>query len=188
LKLICVHGVDGDEVIYYLRPDTALLRNNAAFYYPEFTSQLVAHVCAVVRVCRLGRSIGSRFAARYYDAVGAGVTFTAADLLTHDMAEKRPWGRAVSFDYSAAVSREFIDMATWRESRYNMRAYSEGEIPLMPENIQVVDKTIEYVSNYMTLKIGDYIFIPVSSSFPVVAGRHIEIAFMDKKMLEVAVK
>jgi hypothetical protein len=142
----------------------------------------------VVRVCRLGRSIGSRFAARYYDAVGAGVTFTAADLLAHDVAKERPWDRAVSFDYSAAVSREFIGMAPWRESRYDMRACCEGEIPLAPENVQATDKIIEYVSNFMTLKIGDYIFIPVSSSFPVRGGHLIKTFFMDKKMLEVAIK
>ncbi|MDR2449283.1 MAG: 2-hydroxyhepta-2,4-diene-1,7-dioate isomerase [Prevotellaceae bacterium] len=188
MKLICVHGVDGDEVIYYLRPDTALLRNNAPFYYPDFTAQLVAHVCVVIRVCRLGRSIGSRFAARYYDAVGAGVTFTAADLLARDVAGGKPWGRAVSFDYSAAVSREFVGMDKWRESRYDMRACSEGEIPLALENIQAVDKIIGYVSNFMTLKIGDYIFIPAASPFQVTAGHHIETFFMDKKMLEVAIK
>jgi 2-keto-4-pentenoate hydratase/2-oxohepta-3-ene-1,7-dioic acid hydratase in catechol pathway len=188
LKLICVHGVDGGEVSYYLRPDTALLRNNAAFYYPDFTSQLVAHVCVVIRVCRLGRSINKRFAARYYDAVGAGVTFTAADLLAHDMAGEKLCSRAVSFDYSAAVSREFIGMAQWQESRCNMRAYDEGEIPLEFENIQFVDKIIEYVSNFMTLKIGDYIFIPASPPFQVHAGHHIETFFMDKKMLDVAIK
>jgi 2-keto-4-pentenoate hydratase/2-oxohepta-3-ene-1,7-dioic acid hydratase in catechol pathway len=188
LKLICVHGAAGDEVIYYLKPDTALLRNNAAFYYPDFTSQLVAHVCVVMRVCRLGRSIGSRFAARYYDAVGAGVTFTAADLLAGDVAEKKPWDRAVSFDYSAAVSREFMAAAQWRESGCPMRAYGEGEIPLTFEYVRLVDKIIEYVSNFMTLKIGDYIFIPVSPPCEVRRGQRIETFFMDKKMLEVAIK
>ena len=188
MKLICVYGLNGGEVSYYLRPDTALLRNNAAFYYPDFTAQLVAHVCVVIRVCRLGRSISKRFAARYYDAVGAGVTFMAADLLARDVAEKKPWDRAVSFDYSAAVSREFIEIAAWRESRCPMRAQGEGEIPLAFENIQHVDTIIEYVSNFMTLKIGDYIFIPVSQAFQVHAGHRIEAFFMDKKMLEVAVK
>jgi 2-keto-4-pentenoate hydratase/2-oxohepta-3-ene-1,7-dioic acid hydratase in catechol pathway len=180
--------VYGDEVTYYLRPDTALLRNNAPFYYPDFTTQLIAHICVVMRVCRLGRSIGARFAARYYDAVGAGVTFTAADLLARDVAGKKPWDRAVSFDYSAAVSREFIGMDAWRESRCNMQAYHDGEIPLVLENVQAMDKIIEYVSNFMTLKIGDYFFIPVSPPVLVEGGHHIETFFMDKKMLEVAIK
>jgi hypothetical protein len=188
LKLICVYGINGDEVTCYLRPDTALLRNNAAFYYPDFTTELVARVCAVVRVCRLGRSIGSRFAARYYDAVGAGVTFTAVDLLVRCVAEEKPWDVAVSFDYSAAVSREFIGVEQWRESQHALRACHEGDIPLTFDNMQEVDKIIVYVSNFMTLKIGDYIFIPLSSPFPVQRGHHIETFCMDKKMLEVAIK
>jgi 2-keto-4-pentenoate hydratase/2-oxohepta-3-ene-1,7-dioic acid hydratase in catechol pathway len=188
LKLICVHGINDDEVTCYLRPDTALLRNNDAFYYPDFTTQLVARVCAVFRVCRLGRSIGRRYAARYYDAVGAGVTFTAADLLARCVAEEKPWDMAVLFDYSAAVSREFVGVEQWRESRYVLRAYSESEIPLSFEYIQKVDKIIVHVSNFMTLKIGDYIFVPVSSPFPVQRGHCIETFCMDKKILEVAIK
>jgi 2-keto-4-pentenoate hydratase/2-oxohepta-3-ene-1,7-dioic acid hydratase in catechol pathway len=188
LKLICVHGTNGDEVTCYLKPDTALLRNNAAFYYPDFTTELVARVCAVVRVCRLGRSIGSRFAARYYDAVGAGVTLTAADLLARYVAEEKPWDAAVSFDYSAAVSREFIGTAQWRESRHTLRACHEGDVPLTFDSMQEVDKIIVYVSNFMTLKIGDYIFIPLSSPFPVQRGHRIETFYMDKQILEVAIK
>jgi 2-keto-4-pentenoate hydratase/2-oxohepta-3-ene-1,7-dioic acid hydratase in catechol pathway len=188
LKLICIHGTGGRGVSYYLKPDTALLRNNAAFYYPDFTTQLEAQICAVVRLCRLGRSISERFAARYYDAVGAGVTFTAADLLARCKAEAQPWDTALSFDYSAAVSREFIGMAQWRESRYRMRAHADADIPLSPGNMQLVDKIIEYVSNFMTVKIGDYLFIPLSPPFQVRRGQRIETFLMDNKMVEVEIK
>jgi 2-keto-4-pentenoate hydratase/2-oxohepta-3-ene-1,7-dioic acid hydratase in catechol pathway len=188
LKLICIHGTGGKAVSFYLKPDTALLRNNAAFYCPDFTAQLEACVCAVVRVCRLGRSISERFAARYYDAAGAGVTLTAADLLARCVAEGKPWDAAVSFDYSAAVSREFVEMAQWRESRCSMRAHAGSEIPLATEHVQAVDKIIAQVSNFLTLKIGDYIFIPVSSPFPVQRGQRVETFLMDKKMLDVEIK
>ena len=141
-----------------------------------------------MRVCRLGRSINERFAARYYDAAGAGVIFTAADLLAQCKAGEKPWDTAVSFDYSAAVSREFIDMALWRESHCHMRAHATAEIPLAVDNIRRVDHIIEHVSNFVTLKIGDYIFIPLSPSLQVQRGQRIEVFLMDKKMVEVEIK
>jgi 2-keto-4-pentenoate hydratase/2-oxohepta-3-ene-1,7-dioic acid hydratase in catechol pathway len=180
--------MEDSEVNYYLKPDTALLRNNAAFYYPDFTTQLEVRICAIIRVCRLGRSIAARFAVRYYDAVGAGITFTAADLLARCKAAGKPWDAAVSFDYSAAVSREFIDIVQWRENRCPMRARGEAEIPLAFDNVQRIDSIMEYVSNFMTLKIGDYIFIPVSPPFRAHRGLHIEASLMNKKMVEVEIK
>ncbi|MDR3235593.1 MAG: 2-hydroxyhepta-2,4-diene-1,7-dioate isomerase [Prevotellaceae bacterium] len=189
MKLICVHEADDADVTFYLRPDTALLRNNDSFYYPEFTEHITARVCVIFRVCRLGRSIGERFAARYYDAVGAGMTFTAADLLARHTAQGKPWGNAVAFDYSTAVSREFLPIAAWDG---NLAAHVCGTPPqpiaLDMQGTQRLPQIIARISAFMTLKIGDYIFIPASAPFPIQCGNLIETFFGDRKMMEVAVK
>jgi 2-keto-4-pentenoate hydratase/2-oxohepta-3-ene-1,7-dioic acid hydratase in catechol pathway len=189
LKLICVHEVHGADITFYLRPDTALLRNDNPFYYPEFTTCITARVCVIVRVCRLGRSIGEGFAARYYDAVGAGITFTAEDLLARHTAQGKPWGNAVTFDYSAAVSREFLPLAAWDG---NLATHVSGALPqtiaLSMHAMQCLPQIIAHISAFMTLKIGDYVFIPVSAPFPVQCGDLIETFFGDRKMVAAAVK
>ncbi len=174
MKLICIHRIEGEEARFYLRPDTALLRNNQPFYYPDFTQQLTAQWCRVYRVSRLGRSIVPRFAARYVDAVGVGALFTAADVLAQCVQNGHPWDSATGFDYSAAVSPEFIPAE--EVTSYGLRV--TGSI----ENI------IAYVSRFLTLKIGDYIFVPQEAPREVQRGDRVEASLGEKCALRIEVR
>ena len=48
MKIICIegnyppHGGNGAEPVWFLKPDTAMLRNNDPFYIPRFTREVHA--------------------------------------------------------------------------------------------------------------------------------------------------
>ena len=69
-----------EEPMFFLKPDTALLRNNDPFYIPSFSQEVHYECELVVRINRVGKAISERFAHRYYDEVGLGIDFTARDL------------------------------------------------------------------------------------------------------------
>ena len=73
-------GECSPEPIWFLKPDTALLRNNDPFYIPAFSQEVHYECELVVRIDRVGKSIAERFAHRYYKEVGLGIDFTARDL------------------------------------------------------------------------------------------------------------
>ena len=73
-------GECSPEPIWFLKPDTALLRNNDPFYIPAFSHEVHYECELVVRIDRVGKSIAERFAHRYYKEVGLGIDFTARDL------------------------------------------------------------------------------------------------------------
>lgn len=56
----------------YCRPDTTWERENKDFYSPECVDELYWTPVMFARISKAGKCIGSRFAARYYDAVGFG--------------------------------------------------------------------------------------------------------------------
>ena len=68
-------GPDGlpTEPVFFLKPDTALLRNNDPFYIPSFSQEVHYECELVVRINRVGKCIEERFAHRYYDEVGLGI-------------------------------------------------------------------------------------------------------------------
>ena len=66
--------------VWFLKPDTALLRNNDPFYIPRFSQEVHYECELVVRIDRVGKCIEERFAHRYYHEVGLGIDFTARDL------------------------------------------------------------------------------------------------------------
>ena len=72
MKIICIgrnyrdHIADFDGgplpgPLFFLKPDTALLRNNDPFYIPDFTQEVHYECELVVRIDRLARHIAPRF-------------------------------------------------------------------------------------------------------------------------------
>lgn len=151
------------EPVFFLKPDTAMLRNNDTFWIPRFTQDLQYECELVVRIDRLGRCIGERFARRYYDFVGLGIDFTARDLQRKAIAEGLPWEASKAFDYSAALSPVFLPLADLGgdvqrlrfELELNGRVCQRGDTSQM---LFTVDRLIAHISQYMTLRTGDLLF------------------------------
>ncbi len=151
------------EPVWFLKPDTAMLRNNDPFYIPPFSNEIHYECELVVKINRLGRAISEKFAHRYYDEVGLGIDFTARDLQREQVAKGLPWERAKAFDYSAALPPKFIPLAELGGDVQNLRFEMElnGEIRQKGNTAEMifgVDRIIAAVSRYMTLRTGDLIF------------------------------
>lgn len=154
---------EGEGPIWFLKPDTALLRNNDPFYIPKFSQEVHYECELVVRINRVGKAIAERFAHRYYDEVGVGIDFTARDLQRKAIAEGLPWACAKAFDYSAALAPTFLPIAELGGDVQRLRFALDvngvrrqtGETERM---LFTVDRIIAHVSQYMTLRMGDLIF------------------------------
>ena len=176
MKIICIgrnyadHAVelhDGAEIprepLFFLKPDTALLRNNDPFYIPSFSNEVHYECELVVRITRLAKHIDEKFASRCYEEVGLGIDFTARDLQREAIAKGLPWERAKGFDRSAAISPRFLSLSELgkRVEDLKFEMTLNGEVRQVGEPrdmIFSVDRIISYVSRYMTLRMGDYIF------------------------------
>lgn len=175
MKIICIgrnyadHAVelnDGAELpkepLFFLKPDTALLRNNDPFYIPNFSERVDYECELVVKINRVGKCIDRRFAHRYYDEVGLGIDFTARDLQRKAIAEGLPWEMSKCFDHSAALSPEFVPLAELGaidNLRFELKVNGEvRQTGVTSEMLFSVDEIISHVSKYMTLKIGDLIY------------------------------
>lgn len=151
------------EPVWFLKPDTALLRNNDPFYIPAFSQQVDYECELVVRINRVGRAISERFAHRYYDEVGLGIDFTARDLQREAIARGLPWERAKGFDHSAALSPEFIPLAELGGDvqRLHFELTIDGQVRQRGDTARMlfgIDRIIYHISQYITLKIGDLIY------------------------------
>lgn len=167
------------EPIWFLKPDTALLRNNDPFYIPAFSQEVHFECELVVRIDRVGKCIAERFAHRYYHEVGLGIDFTARDLQREAIARGLPWEAAKAFDHSAALSPSFLPLSELGKDIQNLQfsLRIDGETRqqgFTGEMLFPVDRLIAHVSQYMTLRMGDLLFTgtPVGVG-PVRAGQHL---------------
>ena len=58
-----------DEPVIFTKADSALLKPGRPFFVPDDMGRIDYEAEVVVRICRLGKSIPTRFAHRYYDAL-----------------------------------------------------------------------------------------------------------------------
>ena len=149
------------EPVIFLKPDTAHLRNNLPFYIPAFSNDVHHELELVVRIDRHGKKIEERFAHKYYSEVSVGIDFTARDKQNELKTKGLPWELAKAFDYSAAVGK-MVDKTQYDDlQNLNIKLLKNGEQVQTGNTVDMlfnIDKIISFVSQYFTLKKGDFIF------------------------------
>lgn len=182
-----------DEPVVFMKPDSALLRNNDPFYLPDWTNDVHHEIELIVRINRLGKNIEKRFAHRYYDEIGLGIDFTARDVQNALKEKGLPWEKAKAFDYSAVICPEFVQVSSLPNPNaiqfkleLNGKTVQEGNSALM---IFPIDELISQVSKYFTLKIGDLIYTGTPAGVgPVKIGDHLKGYLEGRKMFDFFVK
>lgn len=181
-----------DQPVIFLKPDTAVLKDNKDFYIPEFSKDIHYECEIVIRICNEGKHVSKKFAHKYYDAVGLGIDFTARDLQSQLKAKGLPWELAKAFDNSAVVSplipkEEFTDIRVIPFSlTKNGQTVQSGNTSDM---IFDIDSLISFISAYITLRKGDLIYTgtPVGVG-PVAIGDKLEGFIADKLMFTTHIK
>jgi 2-keto-4-pentenoate hydratase/2-oxohepta-3-ene-1,7-dioic acid hydratase in catechol pathway len=182
-----------EEPIIFMKPDTALLRNNEPFFIPDWTNEVHHEIELVVKINRIGKNIEKRFAHRYYDEIGLGIDFTARDVQAQLKKKGLPWEKSKAFDSSAVISSTFLPKTIFPDQEaisfhldINGKTVQEGNSSLM---IFDFDELITHISKYFTLKIGDLIYTGTPANVgPVKIGDHLEAYLEDKKLLDFMLK
>lgn len=181
------------EPVFFMKPDSARLPKKAPFFYPNFTKDLHYEIELVVKINKLGKNISKKFAPTYYDEIGLGIDFTARDIQQECKEKGLPWEKAKAFDYSAPMSQEFIKKSEFKDLNNisfsltkNQKIVQSGNTNDMLFNF---DDLIVYLSQFLTLKIGDLIFTGTPAGVgPVIIGDHLEGFIGEQKMIDLKVK
>jgi len=147
--------------VIFMKPDTALLKDNKPFYHPDFSQDVHHEIEVVLKVSREGKHVSEKFAANYYDEIGLGIDFTARDIQSRHKEKGLPWELAKAFDGSAPISA-FLPKAELGDL-YNLslRLDVNGETRQDGNTKDLLfsfERIIAFVSQYITLKKGDLIF------------------------------
>jgi len=183
--------VPGVPVIF-MKPDTALLRENKPFYHPEFSDDIHHEIEIVLKIFKEGKNISEKFAPNYFDEIALGVDFTARDIQSRHKEKGLPWELAKSFDNSAPVS-VFVPKSDFADLHdINFRLDVNGQTRQQGNTSHMLfsfDYIIAFVSKYITLKKGDLIFTGTPQGVAKVnIGDRLEGYIGDVKMLDFYVK
>lgn len=204
MKIICIGRNYADHAkemkaeapknpVFFLKPDTALLSfKRGDFYYPAFTKDLHYECELVVKINKVGKNIAEKYAPNYYDEIGLGVDFTARDLQQNCKEKSLPWEIAKAFDLSAPISDFFLPKTDLDLQNTSFKLFKNKVLVQdgnTKEMLFSIDQLIAYVSQFITLKIGDLIYTGTPAGVgPVQIGDHLEGFIGDHKMYSFEIK
>lgn len=181
-----------ESPVIFMKPDTAVLKDNKDFYYPEFSKDIHYECEVVFRICNEGKHVTQKFAHKYYDAIGLGIDFTARDIQSEYKAKGLPWELAKAFDHSAVISNlipkeEFESVNSISFSlQKNGETVQSGNTEDM---IFDINSLIVYISRFITLRKGDLIYTGTPAGVgPIQIGDKLEGFIADKSMFTTIIK
>jgi 2-keto-4-pentenoate hydratase/2-oxohepta-3-ene-1,7-dioic acid hydratase in catechol pathway len=172
MKIICIglnyrkHAIElgwdiPGEPVVFLKPDSAILKNNKPFFLPDFSADIQYEVEVVLKITKLGKGISAKFAHRYYDELTLGIDITARDLQKRFAADGMPWELSKCFDGAAPLG-EFVQVAGLGDvDNLDFRLEINNKVRQTGNTSDMIfgfNKIVEYVSGFFTLKTGDLIF------------------------------
>ena len=178
--------------VIFLKPDTAVLKDNKPFYIPDFSDDIHYELELVLKICKEGKHIAEKFAHNYYEEIGLGIDFTARDIQAEHKEKGLPWELAKAFDNSAVIGgflpkTDFPDMY---DIHFELQKNGETKQKGHTANLLFsFEKIIAFVSQYITLKKGDLIFTGTPEGVGKIAsGDRLEAWLEGKQLLNFEVK
>ncbi len=147
------------EPVFFMKPDTALLKEKE-FYLPDFSKDMHHEIELVLKISKAGKHIQEEFAHKYYEEIGLGIDFTARDLQEQCKQKGLPWEKAKAFDNSAPIGN-FVPKSNLELNNISFGLKINGTCKQQGNSKDLIfsfDKIIAYVSQFVSLKVGDLIY------------------------------
>ncbi len=188
-----MNSVVPSDPIFFMKPETALLRNNQPFYLPDFSKEIHYETEIVLRIGKVGKAISEKFALSHINGIGIGFDFTARDLQKKLKAKGLPWEAAKSFDYSAGISPEFLSPDSFADLKNISFSMKKNKETVQQGNTKDLifpfEKIIAFISRFISLKTGDLIYTGTPEGIgKVTEGDILEAYIGNKLMLETEIK
>ena len=203
MKIVCVgrnyvaHARElGNEVhtdpVIFIKPETSLLPPDSSFSIPAFSNEIHYECELVLRIARRAQAITKEDAAGYYDAITAGIDFTARDLQQQLKEKGLPWEKAKAFD-GAAVLGVWMPADRFRNKRdIHFCLYKNKAIVQQASTSQMIfdfDTLLSHISQYFTLEPGDLVFTGTPAGVgPVEPGDVLEGFVEDDSAFELSIQ
>jgi len=203
MKILCIgrnyvaHAKElGNEVpedpVVFIKPSTSLLPTGEPFIIPGFTHDLHYECELVLRIAKKARNASLDEAATLYDAITAGLDFTARDVQQQLKSKGLPWEKAKGFDNAAVLGTwksadNFVNKKDIHFSlAKNGKLVQEGHTANLIFDFNTL---LSHLSQYFTLEPGDLVFTGTPAGVgPVATGDVLEGMLEGEKVFALSIE
>lgn len=162
---IIVKTANGHIIV---RPDTTWEKDNEDFFAPEFVEEVSWTPVVFARVLKPGRSVGLRFASRYYDAVGYGLLLYPENMIV-DSPES--FATACCLDHTSFLPAPFFNPVTLSLDGNIFTLLQDGRqiFRTGSKKIEIIEEALVEATRMIYIRTGDLIAIELSDRQPLLA-------------------
>ena len=170
-----------------VRPDTTWEKDNEDFYPPEFVEKLTYAPVLFARILKPGRSIGKKFAARYYDSVGFGVLLYPENLID---GSSESYAQAICLDHTSFLPAPFFPPTSLEqeENRFSLECDGQQLFSYGAASLNMIEDAIVEATKMLYIRTGDLIAIELAPRTPLMArpaaAAHLTGTFGSSKVLD----
>lgn len=174
------------------KPATALLQEDAPFFYPEFASELYCGCELVLHISKEGKNITENFAANFYDALTVGLNFIAFDNNNESLEKESFWIKTKAWNNSSVAGKWLPADDFSNKTKIDFCLYKNREMVQVCNSGLMVynfDKLISVISNSYTIHTGDLIFTGSQVNIgELLTGDKLEAFIEDDSLLELGIE
>ena len=169
-----------------VRPDTTWEKDNEDFYPPEFVDSLTCSPVLFARILKPGRSVGRKFASRYYDSAGYGVLLYPENLLD---GTPEGYAQAICLDHTSFLpAPTFPPQLLEEDGRFRLFRNDEEIFTFDRPSLNMIEDALVQATGLLYIRTGDLIAIELAAREPLAVrtdGRiRIEGIFGKNKVLD----
>ena len=143
-----------------MRPDTTWEKDNEDFYPPEFVEELTYSPVLFAHVLKPGRSIGKKFASRYYDSVGYGVLIYPENMLDG-------YAQAICLDHTSFLpSPTFPPQKLETDGRFSLFRNGTELFSFDQPSLNMIEDALVQATRLLYIRTGDLIAIELTARKP----------------------
>lgn len=147
-----------------VRPDTTWEKDNEDFYPPEFVDELKYSPVLFARILKPGRSVGRKFASRYYDSIGFGVL-----LYPENMLDGTPEGyaQAICLDHTSFLTSPMFPPERLEKNGHFRLFRNEHDLFVFDQpSLNMIEDAIVEATKLLYIRTGDLIAIELAPRKP----------------------
>lgn len=147
-----------------VRPDTTWEKDNEDFYPPEFVDELTYSPVLFARILKPGRSVGRKFASRYYDSIGFGVL-----LYPENMLDGTPEGyaQAICLDHTSFLPSPMFPPERLEKNGHFRLFRNEHDLFVFDQpSLNMIEDAIVEATKLLNIRTGDLIAIELAPRKP----------------------
>lgn len=169
-----------------MRPDTTWEKDNENFYPPEFVDELTYSPVLFARILKPGRSVGRKFASRYYDSVGFGVLLYPEKMLD---GTPESYAQAICLDHTSFLPTPMFQPQRLEEDgRFSLFRNEVELFTFDRPSLNMIEDALVEATKLLYIRTGDLIAVELSARTPLTnrtdSVTHITGTFGQDKVLD----